>query len=90
MNRSLKILMICDEIWDRREKEGKIFPFSLGLAGVVWQLVLLVSISWGRFRFGTTIARLAIVNEVTFVVRIGFILWLFGTGFFMLLGGGPS
>ena len=89
MNQSLKILMICDEIWNRRGKEGKKFSFPSGLEGATSEHGLLFSRCWGGIQFGIPIAMLATVSDVAFVVRIGFILWLFSTGFFMLFGGGP-
>ncbi len=73
-----------------REKEGKKFSFSPGMAGSASQRYPLISVGWSVARYGNTIATLATVsNEVAFVIRIGFILWLFSTGLKVLSGGGP-
>ncbi|MEE8177340.1 MAG: hypothetical protein V3T65_05045 [Acidobacteriota bacterium] len=73
-----------------REKEGKKFSFSLGMTGSALQRYPLISVGWSVVRYGNTIATLATVNDVAFVIRIGFILWLFSTGLMVLSGGGPS
>ncbi|MCH7979732.1 MAG: hypothetical protein IH935_12250 [Acidobacteria bacterium] len=74
-----------------REKEGKKFSFSPGMVGSALQLYRFISVGWSVSRYGNTIATLVTVsNEVAFVIRIGFILWLFSTGLKVLSGGGPS